>query len=311
MKAIRFHRYGDSDVLTHEEADRPAAGPGQVVVKVAGTSFNPVDAAIRAGYLREVFPVTFPGIPGIDVSGTVAEIGADVTGWAEGDPVVAVLPMTTAGATAEYVAVQADLLVPAPRSVDLADAAALPAVGLTAYQALFDHAALTAGHTVLVNGAGGAVGGYAVQLATAHGATVTATAAPRSATRIRGYGATDVIDYTRTPLPEAAAGRRFDVVLNLVPTTPDETAALTDLVADEGALVSTTGPVPESPGRGVRAMRMFLRADATQLAALATRVDAGTLAIHVAARRPLTDLPAVHDEAVTGRLPGKTILFPA
>ncbi len=189
MKAVRFHRYGDSDVLTHEEADRPVAGPGQVVVKVAGTSFNPVDAAIRAGYLRGVFPVAFPGIPGIDVSGTIADIGLDVTdvdrrrrgrgGAADerrrdrrirGRPGRSTPPRHPARST---------WLTPA----------ALPAVGLTAYQALFDHASLAAGHTVLVNGAGGAVGGYAVQLATAHGATVTATASPRSADRVRGYGA--------------------------------------------------------------------------------------------------------------------------
>ncbi|GLX94581.1 NADP-dependent oxidoreductase [Herbidospora sp. NBRC 101105] len=310
MKAIRFHQHGPSDVLAHEETDRPAAGPGQVVVKVAGTSFNPVDATIRAGYLREVFPVVFPGIPGIDVSGTVAELGADVTGWAVGDPVVALLPMS-GGAAAEYVAVPADLLARAPHSVDLADAAALPAVGLTAYQALFEHAALTAGDTVLINGGGGAVGGYAVQLAAGHGATVTATAGPGSAARVRDHGAAEVIDYTRTPLAEAVAGRRFDVILNLAPTGSEETAALAELVADGGVLVSTTGPVPEGVGRGVRAVRMFVRSDTAQLTDLAARVDAGTLRIHVAARRPLTDLAAVHDEAVTGRLPGKTILYPA
>ncbi|WP_030454588.1 NADP-dependent oxidoreductase [Herbidospora cretacea] len=309
MKAIRFHQYGAGDVLTYEETDRPAAGPGQVVVKVSGTSFNPVDATIRAGYLREVFPVVFPAIPGIDVSGTIAEIGADVTGWAVGDPVVALLPMS-GGAAAEYMAVPADLLAAAPRSVDSADAAALPAVGLTAYQALFEHAALPAGDTVLINGGGGAVGGYGVQLAAGHGAVVTATAGPGSAARVRGYGA-EVVDYTRTPLAEAVAGRRFDVILNLVPTGSEETAALAELVADGGVLISTTGPVPEGVGRGVRTVRMFVRSDTVQLTDLAARVDAGTLRVHVAARRPLTELAAVHDEAVTGRLPGKTILYPA
>ncbi|GAA2208957.1 NADP-dependent oxidoreductase [Nonomuraea monospora] len=308
MKAVRYHAHGDSDVLVHEDAERPVAGPGQVVVKVAGTSFNPVDVAIRAGYLRQVFPVSFPHIPGIDVAGTVAEVGEGVTGWREGEPVVAFLPMNAPGAAAEYVAVPAGVLAAAPRTVDLADAAALPSAGLTAWQALAEHAGLQAGQSVLVNGAGGAVGGYAVQLAVQAGAVVTATASPRSVERVRSYGAQTIIDYTLTPVTETS--ERFDVVLNLVTTSPEETEALAGLVADGGVFVSTTTPGRDDAARGVRAVRVFARSDAAQLAELVSRVDAGTLAIGVAARRPLADLAAVHDEAVTGRLPGKTVLIP-
>ncbi|MGW4795969.1 alcohol dehydrogenase catalytic domain-containing protein, partial [Nonomuraea sp. NPDC004297] len=105
MKAVRYHAHGDSDVLAYEDAERPVAQPGQVVVKVAGTSFNPVDVAIRAGHLQQVFPLSFPHIPGIDVAGTVAEVGAGVTGRRAGEPVVAFLPMNAPGAAAEYVAV--------------------------------------------------------------------------------------------------------------------------------------------------------------------------------------------------------------
>jgi NADPH:quinone reductase-like Zn-dependent oxidoreductase len=110
---------------------------------------------------------------------------------------------------------------------------------------------------------------------------------------------------------QALAGQRFDVVLNLVRTTPEETVQLLDLVADGGAFVSTTNPGPEDAGRGVRMVRVFVRSDAAQLAELVALVDAGDLKIDVAARRPLTDLAAVHDEAAAGRLPGKTILIPA
>jgi NADPH:quinone reductase-like Zn-dependent oxidoreductase len=195
------------------------------------------------------------------------------------------------------------------RTTELADAAALPSAGLTAWQALFEHAGLTAGQSVLVNGAGGAVGGYAVQLATPASAAVTATASARSAGRVRSYGADRIIDYTATPLLQEVAGRRFDVVLNLVRTSPEQTAALADLAADGGAFVSTTGPAPD-PGRGVRAVQMFARSDAAQLGELVARVDAGDLQIHVAQRRPLADLPAVHDQAAAGELPGKTVLIP-
>uniref|UniRef100_UPI00131B157B NADP-dependent oxidoreductase n=1 Tax=Amycolatopsis anabasis TaxID=1840409 RepID=UPI00131B157B len=229
-----------------------------------------------------------------------------------GDAVVAFLPMDADGAAADYVVAPADTLATAPRTVELADAAALPVGGLTAWQALFELADLRAGQTILINGAGGAVGGYAVQLAHQAAARVTATASHRHAARLRRDGADRIIgylDYGNGPL--TAQGAPFDVVVNLVVTTPEETAALADLVADGGALVSTTTPPPEDPGRGIRTARVFVLGRADQLAELVTRVDRGELRIDVAARRPLSDLPAVHDEAAAGRLAGKTVLTPA
>jgi NADPH:quinone reductase-like Zn-dependent oxidoreductase len=310
MKAVRYHSYGDSSVLRYEDADRPAAGAGQVLVKVAGAAFNPVDVTIRAGFLREVFPVTFPNIPNFDVAGVIAEVGEGVSGWSAGDAVVGFLPMNEPGAAAEYATAPADVLAAAPGTIALADAAALPSSALTAWQSLFEYAGLTAGQSILVNGAGGAVGGYAVQLAKRAGATVTATASGRSVGLVRSHGADRVIDYTVTPLPQAAAGQRFDVVLNLVRTSPEETVALADLVADGGAFVSTTTPGPDDAGRGVRTAQVYVRSDAAQLAELVALVDAGDLKIDVAERRPLADLPAVHDQAAAGQLSGKTVLIP-
>jgi NADPH:quinone reductase-like Zn-dependent oxidoreductase len=310
MKAVRYHAYGDSDVLVYEDADLPVAGPGQVVVKVAGAAFNPLDVAIRAGFVQQVFPVAFPHIPNYDVAGVITEAGEGVSGWSAGDAVVAFLPMTGPGAAAEYAAVPADVLAAAPRAVELADAAALPSAGLAAWQALFEHAELKAGQSILVNGAGGAVGGYAVQLAKQAGATVTATASARDTGRLRSYGADRIVDHTATPLPQAVAGRRFDVVLNLVRTSPEETVRLAGLTADGGAFVSTTFPDLDDAGRGIRVVSVFTRSDAAQLAGLVARVDAGDLMIYVAERRPLADLAAVHDEAVAGRLAGKTVLIP-
>jgi NADPH:quinone reductase-like Zn-dependent oxidoreductase len=310
VKAVRYHSYGDSDVLVYEDADRPAAGPGQVVVRVAGTSFNPVDATIRAGFLQDAFPLGLPHVPNYDVAGVVTEVGEGVSGWSVGDAVVAFLPIAGLGAAAEYVAAPADALAAAPRTVELADAAALPSVGLAASQALFEHADLKTGQSILINGAGGAVGGYAVQLAKQAGATVTATASARSHDRIRSYGADRIVDYTATPVPQAVAGQRFDVVLNLAYISPEATAQLLDLVTDGGAFVTTVIPGPESPGRGVRTVQVFVRSHATRLAELVGRVDDGDLRIEVAERRPLAELAAVHDEAAAGRLAGKTVLIP-
>ena len=310
MKAVRYHSYGDSDVLVYEEADRPAAGAGQVVLKVAGAAFNPLDVAIRAGFVQQVFPVVFPHTPNFDVAGVVTEVGEGVRGWSTGDAVVAYLPVTVPGAAAEFVAAPAEALAAAPRGVELADAAALPSAGLTAWQSLFEHAGLQAGQSILINGAGGAVGRYAVQLAKQAGAIVTATASARSTGRVRDYGADRVIDYTAAPLPRAVAGQQFDAVLNLVRTGQEETVRLAGLAADGGAFVSTTFPDLDDAGRGVRVVSVFSRSDAAQLAELVSRVDAGDLRIDVAARRPLTELADVHDEAVAGTLPGKTVLIP-
>ena len=139
---------------------------------------------------------------------------------------------------------------------------------------------------------------------------MTATASARSLDRIRSYRADRIVDYTATPVLQALAGQRFDVVLNLAPTSPEETAQLVGLVADGGTFVSTTTPGPEDAGRGVRTVRVFARRDASQLAELVARVDAGVLQIEVAERLPLADLAAVHDRAAAGRLAGKTVLTP-
>ena len=183
-------------------------------------------------------------------------------------------------------------------------------LALTAWQSLFEHARLRENQSILVNGAGGAVGGYAVQLARQAGATVTATAGARSAGRVRAYGADEVIDYSASALPQAADGRKFDVVLSLVRTSPAETALMADLTAEGGVFARTTFPDLGDPGRGVRVAAVSVRGDAAALAGLVARVDAGELRVDVAQRRPLSDIALVHDEAVTGRLAGKTVLIP-
>ncbi|WP_445165834.1 NADP-dependent oxidoreductase [Mycolicibacterium sp. Dal123E01] len=311
MKAALYHRYGDSDVLQYGDIERPTPGAGQVLVRVAGTSFNPVDAGIRGGYLSDVFPVTFPHVPGIDVAGTIAELGDGVSGWQIGDAVIGLLPMVARGAAAEYVLAPAEVLAAAPKSLPLADSAALPTVGLTALQALFDVAGLTAGQTILINGAGGAVGGYAIQLAKQAGAAVTATTKAAGADRLREYGADHLIDYLDYSAAPLVDGGPFDVVLNLVGTAPEQTEALAGVVVEGGFYVGTMTSGPETPQRGLRSQRVFVLSDATQLTRLVTLVDAGQLRIDVADRRPLSEIAAVHADADAGRLPGKTILTPA
>ncbi|GGQ01116.1 NADPH:quinone reductase-like Zn-dependent oxidoreductase [Actinomadura coerulea] len=312
MKAVRFHEYGEPDVLHYEDVDLPEPGPGQVRVRVAATSFNGVDGNIRAGFMQGPMPLTLPHIPGLDVAGTIDALGEGVGGREIGDRVVGFLPFVDDGASAEYVLAPAESLAPAPEGIPLADAAALPLVGLTAWQALFDHAGLKAGQRILISGGGGAVGGYAVQLAKAAGAHVIATGSPRSVEQVKAAGADEVIDHTATEVTTAVTGP-VDVLLNLAPIDPAEYAALAGLVRDGGVVVGTTVwmPAPADEERGVRAVDVYVRSDAGQLAELVARVDRGALTVDVSERVPLADLASVHARAAAGALPGKVIVLPA
>ena len=309
MKAVRFHEYGDPDVLRYEDVRQPVPGAGEVRIRVAATTFNGVDANIRAGNMRGPIPVALPHIPGIDVAGTVDALGEGVDGVEVGEEVVGFLPMVADGAAAEYVLSPAETLTAAPTSVPLPDAAALPLVGLTAWQALFDHARLVAGQRVLINGAGGAVGGYAVQLAKNAGAYVIATAGPRSSEHVETAGADEVVDHTATEVT-AAVTEQVDVVLNLAPIDPARLTALLTLIRSGGVLVNTTVwmPAPSDEQRGVRGIDLFVNSDAEQLSRLVALVDSGELRVDVAQRVPLAELPAVHTRAATGDLHGKAVI---
>ncbi|MFD3588175.1 NADP-dependent oxidoreductase [Streptomyces sp. NPDC058683] len=312
MKAVRFHEYGDPDVLRFEDVEQPVPGVGEVRIRVAGTSFNSVDGNIRGGFMRGPIPVVLPHTPGLDVAGTVEALGEGVNGLEVGDDVVGFLPMDGNGAAAEYVLAPAEVLTPAPKSVPLTDAAALPVVGLTAYQALFDHGKLTAGQRVLVNGAGGAVGGYAVQLAKNAGAHVIATASHRSSEAVRSAGADEVIDHTTTSVTTAVT-EPVDIALNLAPVDPAELATLVTLVRPGGVVVNTTVwmPAPSDEERGVRGIDLFVRSDAEQLAQLVASIDRGELRVDVAERVPLAELSALHARAAEGAVHGKVIVVPS
>ena len=311
MKAIRFHEFGGPEVLRHEDVDQPTPGLGQVRIRVTATSFNDIDTAIRAGDRQGPAPVRLPHTPGVDVAGTVDALGPGVDAVTLGDRVVGLLPMTAPGAAADYVIASAEILAGVPRKLLLADLAALPLVGLTAWQALFDYGQLTAGQRVLINGAGGAVGGYLVQLAEEARAQVIATASPRRAPRHEAAGADGVLGHTRTAVP--AVDELVDLVVNLAPVAPAQLAALLPLIRAGGALVNTAVCVsaPSDEERGVRGIDLVVRSDADQLADLVARVSTGELVIDVAQQVALADLPAIHAQAASGHLHGTVIVRPA
>ena len=312
MKAVRFHEFGGPEVLRYEDVEQPVPAAGEVLVRVISTSFNPVEGNIRLGVMQGPIPVDLPHTPGLDVAGTVDALGEGVEGLAVGDEIVGFLPMTKPGAAAEYVIAPAAALTPAPKGIPLADAAALPVVGLTAYQALFDHGRLEAGQRVLVNGAGGPVGGYAVQLAKEAGAYVIATASPRSAEAVRTAGADEVVDHTTTDVLSAVT-EQVDLVLNLAPVDPAVLAQLPSLVRPGGAVVNTTiwMPAPTDDERDVRGVNLYVVSDSEQLAKLVALVDSGDLRIDVAQRVPLTEVPSIHVQAASGGVHGKVVFLVA
>lgn len=309
MKAVQFHEVGGPEVLQLTEIDRPEPGAGQVRLRVAASAFSAADAGMRGGFLP--IPIELPHVPGYDASGTIDAIGEGVDGFNVGDAVIAFLPMERDGGAAEYVIAPAEAIVAAPTSIPLADAAGLPSVALTAWQALFDNGRLTAGQRVLIVGAGGVVGKYAIQLAVRAGVLVIATASPRSFEAVRDAGAHQIVDHTTTDVLGAIDGQ-VDVLLNLAPVTPDQFAANVAAVRDGGIVVSTTAFM-ETPGdeeRGVTASTVFVLPNRERLTELVSLVDAGSLTVEVTRRISLAELPALHAEAETGRISGKVIVLP-
>ena len=310
MKAIRFHSTGGPEVLRLEDIATPEPSAGEVRVRVAASAFNAADAGIRAGTLP--IPAVLPHVPGYDVSGFVDAIGEGVEGFTRGDAVIGFLSMTDDGGAAEYVVTPATALVAAPRTIAAEDAAALPSVSLTAWQALFDDAGLVEGQRALIVGAGGAVGGHAIRLAKHAGAHVIATASPRSRSSVEASGADEVIDHTTHAL-SAALTAPVDVLLNLAPIEPSAFAELVEHVRDGGVVVSTTAwmPTPGDEARNVRAATVFVRADTERLARIVALVDDGTLRVEVERRVALDELPEIHRQASLGELRGKVVVIPA
>ncbi|MFI7588694.1 NADP-dependent oxidoreductase [Spongisporangium articulatum] len=309
MKAVRFHETGGPEVLRYEEADDPVPGAGEVRIRVAGSAFNPADGGLRGGVLP--IPITLPHVPGYDVSGTVDALGDGVEGLTMGQEVIGFIPMTGDGGAAQFVVAPAEAFVAAPTSIPLEDAAGLPSVGLTAWQALFEAGRLQAGQRVLINGAGGPVGGYAVQLAKRAGAHVVATVSPRSVEAVTAHGADELVDHTTSDVLDALT-EPVDVLLNLAPITPERFVALAARVRDGGVVVSTTPRVP-TPGdeqRQVRAETVFVHPDAEVLTELVSLVDAGALRVEIAGRVPLSELPELHRRAEAGQAYGKMVIVP-
>ena len=307
MLAAHYNRHGGPEVITLAELDRPVAGPGQVLVRLAAAGVSPLDWKLRAGKLADFFSVPFPKIPGRDGAGTVVAVGSDVRDIAVGTPVaVMAAPAVPAGTHAEYIAVDAGMAVPLPESLGLEDAAALINAGLSAWIAVMRTAQVKSGDRVLVQSGAGAVGGLMVQLCAHLGATVTATCRAANMDYVTGLGAARAVAYDR-PQPDDLPPQ--DVVFDLMGGAVHD--ACYPLLAPGGHLVwLTAAPITDrSAEHGVRVTRAMIADDAEVVAQVLDLAAAGHLRAQIAGRLPLSEAAEAQRRLAAGEVTrGRLIL---
>ena len=297
MQAVLIRATGSPDVLHYEEAERPEAGDGQVLIRVHAVSVNPVDWKQRRGLAQ----TEVPAVLGRDVSGTVEVSRAE--GFSEGDEVFG---MAASGGYAEYATASASAIAKKPVGVSHEQAAALPVTGMTAWQALFDRGALERGQTALIAGAAGGVGHLAVQFANIAGARVIGTGSARNRDFVLGLGTDEYLDYTELDVGQAVSG--VDLAFDTV--GGDTTQSLVPTVREGGMLVTIANAPPEDAARarGVRAELLVMSPSSEQLTRIAELVAGGEVRVEISEVLPLAEVQQAHELSESGHTRGKIVL---
>ena len=295
MKAVRIHAFGGPEELRYEDAPRPAPKPGEVLIRIHASAVNPADWKFRSGFFGKDIPL--PLTLGFDFSGVIDTLGESVTRWKVGDEVYGY----ALGAYAEYIAVKESMTVAKPESVDHIHAAAIASASLAAWRALFETAELEAGQKVLIHGATGGVGGFAVQLAHAKGIHVIGTASQRNQAYLKELGADEAIDY---------AAVRFEDVVRDVDAVFDTQARSWKVLKRGGILVSIAQPPSQAEAEkyGVRATMALNEMKAESLNAITQLVDSGKLRAVVDTVLPLSEARRAQELIQTGHTRGKIVL---
>ncbi len=275
MRAIRIHRQGGPERLFYEEALKPTLRAGDALVRVHSCAITPTELTWSATFSTQEGTERLPSIPGHELSGVIEAVQSDAAGMNIGDAVYALTDFWRDGAAAEYVAVRAADLAPKPRNLTHTQAAAVPLSGLTAWQALFDHAGLSGGQRVLIHGAAGGVGTFAVQLGRWRGAYVIGTAQLQNAGFLRDLGCDDVIDYAKVRFEDRVGD--LDVVLDTV--GGDTLERSWRLLKPGGVLVTVAGSAPaeKSAQYGVRGVEFIVKPNRTQLTEITRLLEAGKI----------------------------------
>jgi NADPH:quinone reductase-like Zn-dependent oxidoreductase len=303
MKAARVHQFGPPNAITIDDVPRPSPKEGEVLVRVACAGVGPWDAWIREH--KSVVVVSLPVTLGSDISGIVEEIGPGVSRFAVGDPVYGVTNPLFIGGYAEYAIASAHMISRKLEALDFIAAASVPVVGVTAWQMLFDYAKVQPGQSVLILGAAGNVGSYAVQLAAQAGLKVFATASPQDAEYVRGLGAAVVIDYKTEHLEDAIP--LVDSVLDMVGGNLRDNALAR--IRPGGVLVSVVSEIKQPPGSSIRSMFFLVDVTSERLEKLTELFSSGRLTANVGTLLPLEDVQQSHEMLAGAPHPrGKIVL---
>ncbi|MEH7254802.1 NADP-dependent oxidoreductase [Neobacillus niacini] len=308
MKASVIYQYGGAEVIQYEEVPMPTINEDDVLIKVAATSFNPVDSLIRSGAFQGTLKLELPYTLGSDVAGVVEQVGGSVNNFQVGDRVYAYVDRSRNGGAAEYVACKASIVAHVPSSIPLSDAAALPLVASTAWQGLFVHGNLQKGQRVLITAAAGGVGSIAVQLAKWKEAHVIGTASQRSFDVLHTLGVDELIDYKKESAIDVVK-EPVDLIFNLSPADTLEVNKLLRLLKPGGRLVSAAKPADaqEAERLGVNAIRMGSQRSAEHLTEIAKLVDEGMVKPFITERLPISETAQAHKKL--GQNNGKILLI--
>ncbi|WP_448560898.1 NAD(P)-dependent alcohol dehydrogenase [Trichothermofontia sp.] len=311
MQAIVIQRYGPPSVLETVEVDRPQPRSNEVLAQVHASSVNPVDWKIRAGAMKLLTGRQFPLRLGCDFAGLVTEVGAQVTQFRPGDAVYGQTGIWQRGAYAEWLTLSPTLLAPKPKNMTMLEAATVPLAGITALQALRDQGRLRAGQSVLINGAAGGVGSFAVQIAKAMGATVTGVCSGKNGALVSNLGADRVLDYTQTDITQLPD--RYDLLFDAVSKLPFNRSRR--LLKPNGIYVA---PLPGIPNPeqllssflsrilpGPRAILMTEQPNSQDLRQLTAWIEAGKVRAVIDRTYPLAEIAAAHTYSEQGHTCGK------
>lgn len=301
MKAVRIHEFGGPSVLKYEDVPMPKPGPNEVRIEVIAAGVNPADWKMREGWMKVPLPITM----GLDVSGVVDTVGQKVKSFRPGDQVFAKVSPPHGG-YAEYTTVNASQAALKPKSIGFVESAAIPVAGLTAWQSLFDIAGLKKDQSVLIHGAAGGVGSFAVQFAKWKGARVIGTASAGNAQFLKSIGSDEVIDYKT---------QRFEDVVHNVDMVLDTIGGDTfdrswRVLKPGGFLVTTVADVPDgaAEAHGVRAKHIVSQADGSELAQIAAIIDEQRVKPIVTTVLPLAEARRAQEMSESRHTHGKIVL---
>ena len=306
MKAAYIEQYGGSNQFKVGELARPTIGADDVLIEVYAASVNPVDWKLREGYLKEMLTYEMPLVIGWDVSGVIKEVGANVTNLQVGDEVFSRPDIARQGTYAEYVAVDAHLVVKKPATLSFEEAASLPLVAHTAWQVMFEVMKAQSGDRIFIGAGSGGVGTVAIQLAKAHGLYVITSTSTPNVDWVKALGADEVIDYKQQD--PATTVRELDFVFDTM--GGDGQGKLYDMLKENGMLVSISTPPDEAEAEraNVRCEYVFMQPTGERLQQIADAVEQGELKPVIDRVFPLEETKQAHDYGEEGHAKGKIVI---